>query len=111
MNSELLGLRMAILRRFRGYPLSYKYPSFMNTIITLTSLSCGRGMRIYTHAFGYDFKLSCNGKFELKRLFHNENTQRVLKTSGKLVTVISSIYINLLDLLRKKLQEFADSNV
>lgn len=64
----------------------------MNTTITLTSLSSGRGIRIYTHAFGYDFKLPCKGKFELKRLFHNENTQRGLKTSGIPVTVVSSKY-------------------
>lgn len=83
---------MAILRQFKAYPMSCKYPSFINTTISLASLSTGRGIRIYTHTFGSDFKVSCNGKFEFKSLFHNENIQRGSKTSGIPVTVISSTY-------------------
>jgi len=47
----------------------------MNTTIILTYMNIRRGIRIYTHAFGYDFKLLCKGKFDLKMLFYNKNTR------------------------------------
>jgi len=66
---------MVILMCSKGYHLSYKYPSLMNTTIILTYMNIRRGIRIYTHAFGYDFKLLCKGKFDLKMLFYNKNTR------------------------------------